>query len=146
MKLAKNNKIIDLPTVNDDAKLTFLEGKNLPFSVKRIYYISGADPNLPRGYHAHKTNKQFLICLQGSLTLVLDDGQHRETLVLNNPQQGVLVANNVWHEMHDFKRDTILLVLASENYNESDYIRIYPQFHKYIRNNGHDPKKTKHSI
>lgn len=123
-------KLISLPTITDECSLTFAENPLIPFVPKRIYYIYEASTDWPRGFHAHHKTQQILFCLRGSITVVLEDGKRRETVTLDKPNVGVLLEPYIWHEMHDFKKDTILLVLASENYDPDDYIRDYNEFRK----------------
>lgn len=104
------------------------EGKEFPFPAKRIYYIYGTQPGIARGFHAHKALDQVLICIHGSCKILLDNGREKTTVELNDPAEGLLVGHGVWHEMHDFTQDAILLVLASDFYQESDYIRDYDTF------------------
>jgi len=103
-------------------------GKEIPFSVKRVYYIFGTQESIGRGFHAHKTLKQVAICVCGSCRFVLDDGKRKDIVVLDSPNQGLLVDSMVWHEMYDFSEDCVLLMLASEHYDEADYIRDYDEF------------------
>lgn len=126
----KITKLVSLPTVTDECSLTFAENPLIPFVPKRIYYIYEATTDWPRGYHAHHKTQQILFCLKGSITVVLEDGKQRETVTLDKPNVGVLLEPYIWHEMHDFEKDTILLVLASENYDPDDYIRDYNEFRK----------------
>jgi len=88
-----------------------------------------------RGKHAHKKLQQILFCIHGSCKLRLDDGLSKEEIDLNNPNEGILITNNMWREMYDFSSDAVLLVLASELYDESDYIRDYDEFLKYVKEN-----------
>jgi len=125
-------QLIDLPDLSDArGGLVVLESlKSVPFELKRIYYIFHNAQNLPRGFHAHKNLKQVAICLHGSCRFVLDDGYQKEEIVLSSPIQGLLIESLMWREMHDFSEDCVLLVLASEYYDESDYIRDYDDFLK----------------
>jgi len=125
-------KFIQLPTIIDDCSLTVAESSSLPFQIKRVYYIYNSNPNLPRGHHAHKHTQQVLFCLRGSVKMVLDDGSTRGECVLDSPDRGILLDKMVWHEMHDIDDSTILLVLASQKYDESDYIRSYEKFKEII--------------
>jgi len=109
--------------------------KDIPFDIKRIYYIFDTQPGVVRGYHAHKTLEQILICVSGSCTIVLDDGENRSEVVLSNPSEGLYIGPNLWREMKDFSEGAVLLVLASDFYNEADYIRNYDEFMSYIRSN-----------
>lgn len=109
--------------------LVAVEGNiNIPFEIKRVYYIYNTLEDVRRGYHAHKTLEQILICVHGSCRILLDDGVGRATVTLDKPYEGLYVAKNMWREMYDFSPDAVLLVLASEPYNETDYIRDYDKF------------------
>jgi dTDP-4-dehydrorhamnose 3,5-epimerase-like enzyme len=103
-------------------------GRNIPFEFKRVYYIYGMQNDVPRGFHAHKKLRQIAVCLSGSCSMLLDDGINKEKIPLNSPEAGVLIDAMVWHEMHDFSDDCVLLVLADDFYDESDYIRDYDRF------------------
>lgn len=133
MKKSKLINLIKLPKIWDDCFLVFAQYPDqIPFRISRIYYIYNPDTKLPRGYHAHKKNKQILFCLQGSVKIVLDNGREREELVLSNPEEGIFLDSMIWHEMHDFRKNTILLILASRIYESQDYIREYPKFLKLL--------------
>lgn len=106
--------------------------KEVPFDIKRIYYMYNTGEGVRRGYHAHKTLQQILICIHGSCVIHMDDGNDTCEVILDSPQKGLYIANNIWREMYDFSSDAVLLVLASELYDESDYIRDYQQFMKMI--------------
>ena len=125
---------IQLNSLGDErGQLVVLEGnQTVPFDVKRVYYIYGVDPQFPRGFHAHKVTKQVAICIKGSCKMLLDNGNQKTTIFMNSPTQGVLIDVMEWHEMHDFSEDCILIVLASEYYYESDYIRDYDDFLKAV--------------
>lgn len=123
-------KWINFPSLGDDrGSLVVLEGaKTVPFEIKRVYYIFGTQLGVARGFHAHKKLQQVAVCVIGKCRMVLDDGEKREEVWLDSPTKGLVIGNMVWHEMHDFSSDSVLLVLASENYDESDYIRVYSDF------------------
>lgn len=126
-------KLIKIPRVSDDCFLCFAQNPNqIPFPIKRVYYILQAKPGSSRGAHAHYKTKQILFCIQGSIKMILDDGKRKEDVVLDQPEVGIFLDKMVWHEMHDFKRDTILLVLASDVYKEKDYIRDYDIFQETV--------------
>lgn len=108
------------------------EYKNVPFDIKRVYYMYDTKKDVARGFHAHKKLQQVLICVHGSCKVKLDDGKEKEIIKLDCPNKGLFIANNIWREMFDFSEDAVLLVLASELYDESDYIRNYDDFIKYI--------------
>lgn len=107
--------------------------KDIPFEIKRVYYIFDTKEGVVRGHHAHKTLQQVLICVSGSCTMVLDDGKERTEVVLDKPNIGLYVGPNMWHEMKDFSPGAVLLVLASDWYNEADYIRDYSEFLSYLK-------------
>ena len=127
-------KIVSFPPLGDDrGSLIALEGlKTVPFEIKRVYYIFGTKKNVSRGFHAHRNIKQVVVCVTGSCRFVIDDGNNREEVLLNSPTKGLLIENFIWREMHDFTSDCVLIVLASEYYKESDYIRNYKDFLKII--------------
>jgi len=102
--------------------------KNVPFEIKRVYYMFGTQTNVRRGYHAHKELRQLAIPVSGSCRFMLDDGKEKVDILLDNPALGLLIEPAIWHEMYDYSHDCILLVLASDVYNESDYIRNYDEF------------------
>lgn len=122
--------LIDFPPLGDSrGSLVALEShKVIPFDIKRVYYIFGTQKGVSRGFHAHKRLKQVAVCVTGSCRMILDDGIEREDVVLNDATKGVLIEGMVWREMHDFSDDCVLLVLASEYYDEIDYIRNYNDF------------------
>ena len=109
------------------------ELKDIPFNIKRVYYMYDTVEGVHRGYHAHKALEQILICIHGSCRILLDNGSEKETVLLNKPYEGLYVANVMWREMYDFSPDAVLMVLASEYYDETDYIRDYDEFLNYIK-------------
>ena len=127
-------QLIDFTIMGDDrGSLIALEEKhNAPFDIKRVYYIFGTKENVRRGYHAHKDLKQIAICVSGSCMFHLDDGTEQQEILLNTPDQGLLIEGLVWREMYDFSPNCILLVMASEHYDATDYIRDYDDFMKEI--------------
>ncbi|MGE4416323.1 MAG: FdtA/QdtA family cupin domain-containing protein [Marinobacterium sp.] len=127
-------KLIDFPPLGDDrGSLVALEAnKTVPFEIKRVYYIFGTKQGVARGFHAHKALKQVAVCVTGSCRMLLDDGQNKEEVLLDSPTKGLVIEDLVWREMHDFTPDCVLLVLASEHYDEADYIRDYDDFLKVV--------------
>ncbi|WP_286717300.1 sugar 3,4-ketoisomerase [Thalassolituus sp. UBA2009] len=123
-------RLIDLPPLGDErGSLVAIEAnKHIPFEVKRVYYIFGTQSGVSRGFHAHKNLHQLAVCVAGKCRMLLDDGVNKESVWLDSPTKGLLIGNNVWREMHEFSNDCVLLVLASEYYDESDYIRDYSDF------------------
>ena len=108
------------------------EMKNVPFDIKRVYYMWNTIPGVPRGFHAHRKLEQILICVHGSCKIKLDDGKEVVHVPLDNPSEGLYISNAVWREMYDFTDDAVLMVLASEYYDVSDYIRDYDEFLEYV--------------
>lgn len=104
------------------------EGRDIPFAIKRIYYIYNTESQVHRGLHAHRNLEQILICVHGSCKICLDDGEETELIVLDRPWEGIYLSNMVWRDMFDFSPDAVLLVLASDYYKEEDYIRDYNKF------------------
>lgn len=131
----KNSYFVTVPIIAENRRgnLVFCEAKKqIPFDIKRLYWIYNVNSKLTRGAHAHKKTEQVLFCLSGSVEIELDDGVHKDSVVLNTPYIGIYLGKKLWHEMKNFQKDTILLVVASEYYNEKDYIRDYSVFTKYI--------------
>ncbi|SDZ02346.1 FdtA/QdtA family cupin domain-containing protein [Pseudomonas sp. NFIX28] len=122
--------ILPLQTHGDDrgSLIALEEGKNIPFPVKRVYYMFNTGEGVRRGYHAHKTLKQVAIAVRGSCRFLLDDGQEKIDITLDNPCQGLLIESFIWREMYDFSPDCVLMVLADQLYEEGDYVRDYAQF------------------
>lgn len=123
-------QLIDF-TVRGDYKgnLVPIEGnQDIPFDIKRIYYIWGTSFNAVRGRHAHRNLEQVIICISGSCDFFLDDGKSQKKVHLCNPCQGLYIKHNVWREFTNFSKDCVILVLASEHYDENDYVRNYEQF------------------
>ena len=108
------------------------QNKNIPFEIKRVYYMFDTYPNFIRGKHAHKCLEQILVCVNGSCKILLDDGKEKEIVELNDPSKGIYISNNIWREMFDFSKGAVLMAIASDYYNESDYIRNYDEFLKYV--------------
>ncbi len=109
--------------------------KNIPFDIKRIYYIFDTKQGVRRGFHAHKKLEQILICTSGSCDILLDDGEDKNIVRLNSKNEGLYISNNIWREMFNFSQDCVLMVLASEHYDESDYIRNYDDFLLFVNGN-----------
>jgi dTDP-4-dehydrorhamnose 3,5-epimerase-like enzyme len=105
---------------------------NVPFDIKRVYYIFDTKDGVRRGYHAHIELKQLAIAVRGSCEFLLDDGVNRDSVKLDSPNYGLYIDGLIWREMYNFSNDCVLLVLASEYYDESDYIRDYSDFLKVL--------------
>jgi dTDP-4-dehydrorhamnose 3,5-epimerase-like enzyme len=121
------------PLGDEHGLLVALEGsKNVPFDIKRVYYIFDTKEGISRGFHAHRNLKQVAVCVTGSCRFVLDNGKQREEVVLDKSTIGLLIDDLTWREMYDFSPDCVLMLLASEYYDESDYIRDYEEFLKCL--------------
>ena len=133
MKLIKT---ISFKSLGDErGSLVSLEGnKSVPFDIKRVYYIFGTKEGISRGFHAHRNLKQVAVCVIGSCRFILDNGNQRDEVVLDKSTTGLLIDNLIWREIYDFSPDCVLMVLANEHYNESDYIRDYQGFIKEVEN------------
>lgn len=123
-------EVVNFKTLGDNrgSLIALEENYNTPFAIKRVYYIFDTKKDVKRGYHAHIDLKQIAICVKGCCTFVLDDGKKREEVRLDSPNEGLLIEGLIWREMYDFSPDCVLLVLASEHYDENDYIRNYQDF------------------
>ena len=129
-------ELIELKVMGDErGKLVALEGgRNIPFDIKRAYYLTDTVTGISRGFHAHRQLEQIAICVSGRCRMLMDDGVSREEVWLDAPDKAIRISRMIWHEMHDFSSDCVLLVLASDHYDESDYIRSYPDFLELTRN------------
>lgn len=128
-------KLVNLQKLGDSrGSLIALEvGKNIPFDIKRVYYLFETLPNVIRGLHAHKELKQLVIPVRGSCKFRLDDGFEKAEVALNDPSVGLILESLIWREMYEFSEDCVLMVLANMHYDETDYIRNYDEFLKATR-------------
>lgn len=122
--------LIDFKLLGDErGHLTVIEAnRNIPFDIRRVYYLTDTKPGVARGFHAHRKLEQISVCVAGRCRMILDDGRTREEVWLDMPTKAIRIQKMIWHEMHDFSPDCVLLVLASEHYDEADYIRNYESF------------------
>ena len=131
----RNNKVFDCSIIdiskvhNESGNITVVEnGKNIPFNVKRVYYLYDVPGGEARGGHAHYELEQFIIAASGSFNIILDDGSNRKIVTLNRPNLALHIVPGLWRELDNFSSGSICLVLASHKYDESDYIRDYNEF------------------
>ena len=127
----KQIKIIDIPKIIDEhgrGNLAVIEKDTYPFKIKRVYYLFDVPSNAFRGGHAHKEVHELLIALSGSFEVLLDDGKNKQKVMLNKPNKGLLIPTGIWRELDNFSSGAVCLVLASEEYDEDDYIRDYKTF------------------
>ena len=129
--------IVELPQVHSIAgNITAIENnKNIPFSVKRIYYLYDIPGGEDRGAHAHKELQQFIVAASGSFDITINDGANKRTISLNHPNRALHLVSGIWRELSNFSSGAICLVLASKKYSESDYIREYKDFIEFKQKN-----------
>lgn len=106
--------------------------KNIPFEIKRVYYMFETKKDIRRGYHAHKKLNQIAVVLKGECKIHLDDGKSTSEVVMNDPTKGLLLEPLVWHEMFEYSSDCILMILADDVYDENDYIRNKDEFYEIV--------------
>ena len=125
--------IVELPIVhNESGNISVLENqKNVPFDIKRVYYLYDVPMGSERGGHAHFKLQQYVVAASGSFTFVLDDGTEKKEIFLNHPNKALHIKPGIWREMKDFSSGSVCLVLASMEYTEQDYIRNYEDFLKF---------------
>lgn len=122
--------IVTLPKIhNESGNITVLENNiDIPFDVKRVYYLYDVPMGSERGGHGHYELEQFIIAASGSFTFQLNDGVNTKEVFLNDPSKALYIKPGIWREIKDFSSGSICLVLASQEYNENDYIRNYDDF------------------
>ncbi len=128
------NKILNFKVMGDErgSLIAFEENQNVPFDIKRVFYIYGTQTHISRGNHSHYKTKQLLVVVHGGCKVTLDDGKEKKTYTLNKPNVGLFQDALIWGTMHDFTEDCILMVFADTYYDESDYIRNYDNFLEII--------------
>lgn len=126
-----NVEIIDIPKIeNILGNIAVIENDVIPFDIKRVYYLYDIPSSSKRGGHSHKKLQQIVIAISGSFNVVLKDGNTVRTITLNKPDKGLLVQNNIWRELENFSAGAVCLVLASDVFEENDYIRDFDEFIK----------------
>ncbi len=130
-----NVKFMEFPRHTDEyGSLVPIEASdNVPFEIKRVYYIYGVDEGVRRGFHSHTDLKQVLICVSGQVTILVKTPWEEQEILLDDPQKGLYIGPMIWREMFDFSGDAVLLVLASDHYKVEDYIRDYNQYEEKAR-------------
>lgn len=122
-------KILPIPKIQDvRGNLSVIEGNVIPFAMKRVYYLYDVPSGAERGGHSHKVQQEFLVALSGSFTVVLTDGKDKISVTLNKPNEGLLIPNGIWRELENFSSGSVCLVIASDVFEEADYIRDYNEF------------------
>jgi dTDP-4-dehydrorhamnose 3,5-epimerase-like enzyme len=130
-----NTKLINFEVKGDDrgSLVSLEENKNIPFDIKRVYYIFGTKPEMVRGKHSHSNLQQVVICLSGECKFLLDNGHEKQVVKLDKPETGLFIGENIWREMYDFSADCVLMILANEFYDEDEYVRNYEEFKRGLK-------------
>lgn len=129
-----NSKIINLPKIEDRrGNLSVIEKNNIPFSIKRVYYLYDVPSGAERGGHAHKEQEEFIVSVSGSFDVILNNGEGEESYTLNKPNQGLYVAPKTWRELRNFSSGAVCLVVSSGDFDEDDYIRDFEDFLNYLK-------------
>lgn len=124
-----NSKLIKIPKIEDArGNLSVIENDLIPFEIKRVYYLYDVPAGAERGGHSHIQQKEFLVALSGSFDVILNDGQSDKVITLNKPYEGLLINEGIWRELKNFSSGSVCLVLASEVFEEADYIRDFQEF------------------
>ncbi|WP_243544490.1 sugar 3,4-ketoisomerase [Pseudodesulfovibrio tunisiensis] len=131
----KNIDFLRFDVMGDDrgALVALEQFRQIPFDIKRVYYIFDTRHGVDRGKHAHRNLEQVLICVNGSCTIVLDDGSSVKEVKLDYPDQGLYIGKNIWREMKNFSQGCVLMVLANQYYDEHEYIRSYDEFKQSLK-------------
>ena len=129
MKTLTHTRLIDIPKVHDErGSLAVVEKDIIPFEIKRVYYLYDVPTDSFRGGHAHKEQHSVIIALSGSFEVIVDDGHTRQRIMLNKPTQGLYIPTDIWREIDNFSSGAVCLVLASTNFDASEYVRDYEVF------------------
>ncbi|MGL4308834.1 MAG: sugar 3,4-ketoisomerase [Cetobacterium sp.] len=130
----KKYKLLSFPQLGDErGHLVVVEGlKDIPFEIKRMFYIYGTKTDVVRGQHANKKSEFVLINLSGNCKIKVDDGENKEVIILDKPHEGIYLEKMVWKDMFDFSEDSILLVLSNHSYDSEEYVRDYENFKREI--------------
>ena len=128
-----NSKILNLPKIEDRrGNLSVIEKNNIPFSIKRVYYLYDVPTGAERGGHAHIEQEEFIVSVSGSFDVVLNNGEEERVFSLNNPNQGLYVAQKTWRELRNFSSGAVCLVVSSGEFIEDDYIRDFDDFKIFL--------------
>jgi mannose-6-phosphate isomerase-like protein (cupin superfamily) len=129
MTTIHNSNVLDITKVHDTrGNLSVIQGDSLPFEMKRVYYLYDIPSGGRRGGHSHKDCQELLVALSGSFDVILNDGSEQKIVTLNKPNTGLLIPNGIWRELENFSSGAVCLVLASEFFEEEDYIRDFEEY------------------
>ena len=129
MTTTNDIQILEIPKIHDTrGNLSVIEGQVIPFTMKRVYYLYDVPSGAERGGHSHKEQQEFLVALSGSFNVVMTDGKNKKTVTLNKPNEGLLIPNGIWRELDNFSSGAVCLVIASDVFEETDYIRDFEDF------------------
>ena len=129
MSTIQNCKILAIPKIEDPrGNLSVIENDVIPFNIKRVYYLYDVPSGAERGGHSHREQYEFLVALSGSFDVILNDGNQQKTVILNKPFEGLLITNGIWRELKNFSSGAVCLVVASDVFDEDDYIREFDEF------------------
>ena len=129
MSTIQNCKILSIPKIEDPrGNLSVIENDVIPFDIKRVYYLYDVPSGAERGGHSHREQYEFLVALSGSFDVILNDGNQQKTISLNKPFEGLLITNGIWRELKNFSSGADCLVIASDVFDEEDYIREFKEF------------------
>ena len=129
MSTIHNCKILSIPKIEDPrGNLSVIENDVIPFDIKRVYYLYDVPSGAERGGHSHKEQQEFLVALSGSFDVILNDGNLQKTVTLNKPFEGLLITNGIWRELKNFSSGAVCLVIASNVFDEEDYVREFEEF------------------
>ncbi len=127
-------QLIPIPKIEDPrGNLSVIEKNTVPYEIKRVYYLYDVPSGAERGGHAHKEQQEFLIALSGSFDVILNDGKTSQTYTLNKPNQGLLITSGIWRELKNFSSGSVCLVIASDVFQETDYIREFDEFLAFVK-------------
>lgn len=139
MRLEEQYRLIEFADLGDErGKLVVIEGEgmDIPFDIKRVFYIYGSDSTVVRGQHANRETEFLLVNVSGNSKVRVDNGEESAVIELNRPRMGLYLSSMLWKDMYDFSDDSVLLVLASGHYNEKEYIRDYDVYLQVLRESG----------
>ena len=141
MRLEEQYRLIEFADLGDErGNLVVIEGEgmDIPFDIRRVFYIYGSDSTVVRGQHANRETEFLLVNVSGNSRVRVDNGEESAVIELNRPRMGLYLSAMLWKDMYDFSEDSVLLVLASGHYNEKEYIRDYDTYLRVLKEKDHE--------